>query len=396
MSKTKLPIASSSIYQRTQFKLVNYFIVILLILLPILAVVLFLFYDRTAIPTLAGFLCMLVIYTHLRLTKKYIISAKLLSVTGLLLCQYTLLFFPQTMHFVDTMWIMVVVLFTYFTIGKLWGTIILILNILGVCWYIIFLLSDNLSQIKEISFFSLIGITINFIICSVLITYMMMQFIKLNKESENNYRLIASSLKDKNEEKTVLLKEVHHRVKNNLQVIISLLRLQLQDLNDENLVKPYNESINRVMAMSLIHEKIYQSADLAKIDLKNYIETLISDLISSYDIQNNISYHIVSEIESINIKNLVPTALLLNELISNSIQHGFINSNRPIINVKLIKQNSALLLDYSDNGEWINVARKGSLGMELISSLAEQLNGKFTRKTDSGTHYFFEFEHFFI
>ena len=396
MSKTKLPIASSSIYQRTQFKLVNYFIVILLILLPILAVVLFLFYDRTAIPTLAGFLCMLVIYTHLRLTKKYIISAKLLSVTGLLLCQYTLLFFPQTMHFVDTMWIMVVVLFTYFTIGKLWGTIILILNILGVCWYIIFLLNDNLSQIKEISFFSLIGITINFIICSVLITYMMMQFIKLNKESENNYRLIASSLKDKNEEKTVLLKEVHHRVKNNLQVIISLLRLQLQDLNDENLVKPYNESINRVMAMSLIHEKIYQSADLAKIDLKNYIETLISDLISSYDIQNNISYHIVSEIESINIKNLVPTALLLNELISNSIQHGFINSNRPIINVKLIKQNSALLLDYSDNGEWINVARKGSLGMELISSLAEQLNGKFTRKTDSGTHYFFEFEHFFI
>ncbi len=396
MSKTKLPIASSSIYQRTQFKLVNYFIVILLILLPILAVVLFLFYDRTAIPTLAGFLCMLVIYTHLRLTKKYIISAKLLSVTGLLLCQYTLLFFPQTMHFVDTMWIMVVVLFTYFTIGKLWGTIILILNILGVCWYIIFLLSDNLSQIKEISFFSLIGITINFIICSVLITYMMMQFIKLNKESENNYRLIASSLKDKNEEKTVLLKEVHHRVKNNLQVIISLLRLQLQDLNDENLVKPYNESINRVMAMSLIHEKIYQSADLAKIDLKNYIETLISDLISSYDIQNNISYHIVSEIESINIKNLVPTALLLNELISNSIQHGFINSNRPIINVKIIKQNSALLLDYSDNGEWINVARKGSLGMELISSLAEQLNGKFTRKTDSGTHYFFEFEHFFI
>ena len=396
MSKTKLPIASSSIYQRTQFKLVNYFIVILLILLPILAVVLFLFYDRTAIPTLAGFLCMLVIYTHLRLTKKYIISAKLLSVTGLLLCQYTLLFFPQTMHFVDTMWIMVVVLFTYFTIGKLWGTIILIINILGVCWYIIFLLNDNLSQIKEISFFSLIGITINFIICSVLITYMMMQFIKLNKESENNYRLIASSLKDKNEEKTVLLKEVHHRVKNNLQVIISLLRLQLQDLNDENLVKPYNESINRVMAMSLIHEKIYQSADLAKIDLKNYIETLISDLISSYDIQNNISYHIVSEIESINIKNLVPTALLLNELISNSIQHGFINSNRPIINVKLIKQNSALLLDYSDNGEWINVARKGSLGMELISSLAEQLNGKFTRKTDSGTHYFFEFEHFFI
>ena len=396
MSKTKLPIASSSIYQRTQFKLVNYFIVILLILLPILAVVLFLFYDRTAIPTLAGFLCMLVIYTHLRLTKKYIISAKLLSVTGLLLCQYTLLFFPQTMHFVDTMWIMVVVLFTYFTIGKLWGTIILILNILGVCWYIIFLLSDNLSQIKEISFYSLIGITINFIILSVLITYMMMQFIKLNKESENNYRLIASSLKDKNEEKTVLLKEVHHRVKNNLQVIISLLRLQLQDLNDENLVKPYNESINRVMAMSLIHEKIYQSADLAKIDLKNYIETLISDLISSYDIQNNISYHIVSEIESINIKNLVPTALLLNELISNSIQHGFINSNRPIINVKIIKQNSALLLDYSDNGEWINVARKGSLGMELISSLAEQLNGKFTRKTDSGTHYFFEFEHFFI
>ncbi|MFD1553080.1 hypothetical protein DNU06_12180 [Putridiphycobacter roseus] len=382
----------SNLYKKTQIKLITSFNVVLLYLLPLLAVILFFFYERTGIPTITAFLFIVLVYINLKVNKNYFLTAKLLSITGLVLCQYTLLFFPEIIHFVDPMWILVIVFFTYFTLGKNWGTVILFLNIIGVCWYIIFLMTDNLNQLAHTGISTRIGISINFIICALLITYMMMEFIKLNKNSENNYREIANSLKEKNKEKTVLLKEVHHRVKNNLQVIISLLRLQLHDLNDENLEKPYNESINRVMAMSLIHEKIYQSSDLAKIDLENYIHTLTEDLISSYSVHSSITFAIESKVISVSIKSLVPMALLFNELISNSIMHGFKDKKQGEIKVKIWEEDQIIHIYYMDNGGWIKNTRSGSLGLELITSLTEQLNGEFERKITGGTTYKFQFQ----
>ncbi|MFD1553079.1 hypothetical protein DNU06_12175 [Putridiphycobacter roseus] len=381
----------SNPYLLAQFRLTLYFNLILVILLPILSVFLYLLNEPAAFPTLIGFLACTLVYVNLKIKKNHLFAAKALSIIGLILCQYTLIYFSTAYHFVDTMWIMVIVLYTYFTLGKIWGSTLLFANILGVSFYILFVLKDNIQNLKPLEQQDLIALTLNFIICTVLISYMMFQFIKLNKNAEKQYIQIANSLKDKNKEKTVLLKEVHHRVKNNLQVIISLLRLQLQDLDDESLEKPYNESINRVMAMSLIHEKIYQSSDLAKIDLKNYIESLIRDLIHSYELKHKIVYNIETDIININIKNLVPMALLLNELISNSIIHGLKHTNNGNISVKIWELENDLHIHYTDNGTWVKSAKTGTLGLELISSLTEQMNGTFERKIENGTAYKFQF-----
>jgi len=200
---------------------------------------------------------------------------------------------------------------------------------------------------------------------------------------------IKASLK----EKVILLREIHHRVKNNLQIISTLLALQSDDIEDEIIIENYRESENRIQSMALIHEKMYQSDDLSSIDFNSYITSLIDDLVHSYGFNSdNIETEIDVGHHTLNIETAIPLGLIINELLSNSLKYAFKNQKTGEISVKLAYLHNKLFkLDIKDNGAGfpadIDFKKTKSLGLQLVNSLVEQLDGSIKLIKDTGTHF---------
>jgi len=211
------------------------------------------------------------------------------------------------------------------------------------------------------------------------------------KESEEK---ISASLK----EKEILLKEVHHRVKNNLQIISSLLNLQSLSLKENNLIDVFKDSQNRVRTMALIHEKLYQSNSFARIDFGSYLKSLADYLFRSYNINPTI---VKLEIEIINIylqtDSAIACGLIINEFISNSLKYAFPEGRTGLIRITMtetILKN--IILSYYDDGVGIpieiSISNTKTLGLKLVSLLTNQLNGKITLDRTNGTMFVLEFK----
>ena len=198
---------------------------------------------------------------------------------------------------------------------------------------------------------------------------------------------IAASLR----EKEVLLKEIHHRVKNNLQVISSLLKLQASYIKDNQALDMFKDSQNRIRSMALVHEKLYQSQDLARIDFSEYVQSLVKELFRSYRIgRNTIALQIEIDDISLNIDTAIPCGLLINELVSNALKHAFKHQPKGQIKVQLQPgQNKQLCLTVSDNGVGfphdLDFRNTESLGLQLVCTLTEQLEGTVEMNCDRGT-----------
>lgn len=202
---------------------------------------------------------------------------------------------------------------------------------------------------------------------------------------------VENKLKASLKEKEVLLKEIHHRVKNNLQIISSLLRLQSGYIKDKQALEIFKDSQNRVRAMALIHENLYQTKDLAKIEFSEYIKKLTNNLIRCYNITN---IQINTNIEKLFLKldMAIPCGLIINELISNAMKHAFKNCEGGEIYVDFITlQAGKYSLSVSDNGvgttENISSLKKQSLGLELVWNLVEQLEGTIVYNFKLGTSF---------
>jgi len=193
-------------------------------------------------------------------------------------------------------------------------------------------------------------------------------------------------------EKEVLLQETHHRVKNNMQIIYSLLSLQSRHIEDDQLLEVFRDSQNRIKSMALVHEKLYQSEDLASINFKEYIKSLVNSLFRSCRADTDrIALEIDVEDVSLGSAYGVPCGLIINELVSNCVKHAFPENRRGKITIKLrqFKENEIELI-VSDNGvgipDSIDVRNTDSLGLRLVAILAEdQLNGKIRVDRDKGT-----------
>jgi PAS domain S-box-containing protein len=194
------------------------------------------------------------------------------------------------------------------------------------------------------------------------------------------------------EEKEVLLREVHHRVKNNLQVITSLLRLQSDTIKDQKIAEMFQESRERIRSMALIHEKLYRSEDLASIDFNGYIKGLITGLFRSHGTDpGRIATRLEIEAVPLELDQAIPCGLIVNELVSNSLKYAFTKERKGEISVTLRSHGAdEVALTVSDDGggipENVNFKNADTLGMELVSILAEdQLEGNIDLDRTNGT-----------
>lgn len=218
---------------------------------------------------------------------------------------------------------------------------------------------------------------------------------KLELESivhERTSELIAKTqiLSSQNDEKIVLLKEIHHRVRNNLQIIVSLINLQLEGIGNIQTATALREIQSRVNSMSLVHQKMYQSSNFKEIKLVDYSEQIITNLSDLYGYEN-ISYELqIPPQFCLEMDEAIPTGLILNEIISNYFKHGYTGEKSAFkLNVSVEKDTVQII--YQDNGKGfpktILPTQLNSLGLQLISNLSEQLDGTCHFENDNGAVY---------
>lgn len=199
------------------------------------------------------------------------------------------------------------------------------------------------------------------------------------------------------EEKELLLRELHHRVKNNLQIISSLINLQSKGIKDQGDLEIFRESQSRVKSMAIIHEKLYQSSDLSNINFKDYIQSLVRYLVSYYSSEMIEIELDVDEDQILNMDTAVPCGLIINELVINSLKHGFKDKSGKI-SIKLTSNDdtpACYTLIVSDNGiglpPEVDIKNPKKLGLQLVVSLTKQLDGKIDLETDGGTKFIIKF-----
>jgi PAS domain S-box-containing protein len=205
------------------------------------------------------------------------------------------------------------------------------------------------------------------------------------------------AMQDSLAEKQLLLKEIHHRVKNNLQVIISLLNLQSRYMTDPAILSVIAESQHRVKAMALVHEQLYQTRRFAGINFRNYVQSLTSNLLSTFSTPaEKIALNIaIPEDTWINLDAALPLGLIISELVTNSLKYAFPDSRTGRIDLSLITENGKYILTVQDNGIGIpqdfawELAR--SLGLRLVRMLTRQISGTITRIPGEGTGFRIEF-----
>lgn len=200
-------------------------------------------------------------------------------------------------------------------------------------------------------------------------------------------------------EKEVLLREIHHRVKNNMQIISSLLKLQSGYSKDETFSEIFKESQNRIITMSLVHEKLYQSSDFTKIDFNEYIKDIVHGLYQSYGVDTGkVSLNIIVEDVSLGVDSAIPCGLIINELVTNSLKHAFSDGRKGEIKIIVHKADeNEIEVTICDNGigipESIDFRKTESLGLHLVTILVEnQLHGKIYLDRSKGTEFKIRFK----
>jgi len=332
------------------------------------------------------------------MTKNYRLVGAICSILTFFIVSGAFLWLHAT-HYLTPMWMIVNIMFTFFVLGKKWGISILLAHFSVLFYYLIYLHEGNIVAVKSFSGndvttfileYSIVGFAIAYILNLYVITttYSRTELQEGNEKLSEQNKLISKQ----NSEMEVMLREIHHRVKNNLQIITSLLRLQANNMDKDD--GAYQEAIDRVTAMAIIHEKMYQSGSLSKFDLEKYLKSLVDSLLVNYSIRKKPEFVIRVEMEDMKSKSIVPLALLINELLLNSLKHAFTEQEDPQVSILLKEKeedrSSRFQLVYRDNGSWAE-GSVASFGTEIIQAMSEQLEGEFTLETsDLGTEYVFD------
>lgn len=234
----------------------------------------------------------------------------------------------------------------------------------------------------------IVGLAIIFFVAGFFIIWnrSLRKEIQKRKVVEDELSMLLKQVQQQNDERKLLLQEIHHRVKNNLQIIVSMLKLQAAEKESEFNI---DDTINRINSISLIHEMIYKSDNISTDNVSSYFSSLINSIISSQTSEKNIEVTVMADDNNVGLKTLVPIAIILNELVVNSIKHGFSGMKTGKITLEFNSNNGSIDMAYSDNGAWQGDESIEGFGTSLIQIFTEQLDGEFTRDISSGTHYKF-------
>ncbi len=197
-------------------------------------------------------------------------------------------------------------------------------------------------------------------------------------------------------EKEVLLKEVHHRVKNNLQIISSLLNLQGEELEDADAARRFRESQNRIRSMALIHELLYRSDDLSGIDFAEYVERLVQHIVNSYGPQaHRVESRLEIEARPLSLDCAIPCGLIVTELVANAIEHAF-PDGAGTVSVRFRSDDGRRHLEVRDDGVGLppelDPEQAATLGLRLVTALARQLGGEYLFEVEGGTGFRVSFD----
>lgn len=220
------------------------------------------------------------------------------------------------------------------------------------------------------------------------ITYLMLQFWK-NQIKHKQRRVL---LKNENDQKTTMLKEIHHRVKNNLHIVNSLLRIQSSKIEDEHIVQMFKKTQRRVLSMAILHEKMYQSENLKNLNAKEHFESLIRDLVDTYGINKNIELDVSITPVKFTMDTLLPLGLIINELINNSLKYAFKEKEKGkiSIHIKTTKRKGYYELIIGDDGIGIKEGqslKSNQIGANLVYAFVKQLKGTINHMELPGTFY---------
>jgi two-component sensor histidine kinase len=228
------------------------------------------------------------------------------------------------------------------------------------------------------------------IFLTILLFYMLVRIVNnqnieltalLNKEKESQQQ-VSENLK----EKEILLAEIHHRVKNNLAVISGLLNLQMEVANQEESKRILNDARNRVMSIAMVHQKLYKN-NLSKVNFQYYVHELVFEIVKSHPLSSKIE--IIEELDSIemDVSKAVPVGLIINETLTNSLKHAFNEVEKGVITIKMKKLFDSMQIQITDNGKGFNDIDKradSSLGITLIESLVDQIDGTISFRNENG------------
>lgn len=307
-----------------------------------------------------------------------------------------IIFYDSALNFASSFWIIIINLLVIYILGFAHGFVLIIASAFVFIYYIEYGIWLNLEELQSTGRPALNMVYVEIVFALAMLGYILWHILENSRKSDDELNKTNEALREQNlliqssnEEKTVMLKEIHHRVKNNLQVVTSLLRLQMAEVADPATENKFKESINRVITMAMIHEKLYESPTLTNINIQDYLEELAHDLVNSYELDKHVEIRVNCDVNKLGIKTLVPLALLINELLSNSLKHGLKAINHPLIEVDLINlDRNNFVLRYTDNGTWKEPASSTSLGLELIQSFTEQMEGEVIFKTNPTTYEF--------
>lgn len=362
----------------------------LAISIGILSIVLFIYFDvEVAFVTLIAFFSISVATIYIYRTGKFRIPTIIFNLIGAISCTIPLFILDDQPHFLNGFWMTINILFAFIVIGAKWGIGFTVFHAICQSVYYYYFLDEQMEIMRNLTHEQLIATIINGAICFLIIGYLGWENIRTNElgrkklnEAQDVLQVQYNIISKQNEEKTVMLKEIHHRVKNNLQIITSLLRLQSRELENPEAIAKFKDATHRVIAMSMIHEKMYQSDHLSTLHLREYLHDLSSDLVSSYQSGYHVNLKIDCDIDSIGLRSIVPIALILNELISNSLKYAFDDYDNCLISISFMHyQGKKSKLIYKDSGTWKAPSRQGSFGLDLIESLTDQLEGTMDLKT---------------
>lgn len=203
-------------------------------------------------------------------------------------------------------------------------------------------------------------------------------------------KLVEVRLRASLREKEVLLKEIHHRVKNNLQIVTSMLNLQMRQLTDPHAVELFKQTQSRVRSIALFHEKLYQFRDLARVDIAGYLDGLARSLLTAYGVlSEEVTVTVDAEDVPLGVDGAISSGLIVNELLSNAIKHAFPRGRSGKIVISLHRDQENVVLEVRDDGVGIppevDLSNARSLGLKLVSIFTEQLQGTLTLDRTAGT-----------